>query len=65
MYFLKVYELYFCRTYANVLMTLNTIDIDKTNESEFDEVADYKDERFVMFSPTNVNNRLILRSYWP
>ena len=43
MYFLKVYELYFCRTYANVLMSLNTIDIDKTNESEFDEVADYKD----------------------
>ena len=46
-------------------MSLNTIDIDKTNESEFDEVADYRDERFAMFSPTNVNNRLILRSYWP
>ena len=45
-------------------MSLNTIDIDKTNESEFDEVADYRDERFAMFSPTNVNNRLILRSYW-
>ena len=44
MYFLKVYELYFCRTYANVPMTLNTIDIDKTIELECDEVAEYKDE---------------------
>ena len=45
-------------------MSLNTIDIDKTNESEFDEVADYKDERFAMFSPTNVNNRLILTFFF-